>query len=227
MSIKGKYSESAPLYAAFLGVGAAAAIAVFAIVLSMNPGGTEAAQSGTVPVSSTTAAVQTDEPAGYSPDEELGEEMKDAAIELLSSNYEVLRLYYTSGLDHKDEPYGNAPEDGYFTVKDDKYSSLAQLEELVDSTFVAEQAKTTKENSLGYGPIYKERSGGELGIIENFTPMAYEISWDNPQFTIEPKSDEECIINVVLHNRTSGEEVALKGEMIKTADGWRLKTVLF
>ena len=226
MSIKGKYSESAPLYAAFLGVGAAAAIAVFAIVLNMNPGGSDAPQSGSVPVSTTTA-VQTNEPAGYSPEAELGEEMKDAAIELLSSNYEVLRLYYTSGMDHKDEPYGNAPEDGYFTVKDSKYSSLSQLEELVDSTFVKEQAETTKNNSLGYGPIYKERSGGELGIIENFTPMAYDISWDNPQFTIEPQSDEECIINVVLHHRASGEEVQLKGEMIKTEDGWRLKTILF
>lgn len=225
MAIKGKYSESAPLYAAFLGIGAVAAIAVFAVVLNMNLGGSDAPESG-ASVSTTTTAVQT-QPEGYSPEAELGEEMKDAAIELLSSNYEVLRLYFTSGMNHKDEPYGNAPEDGYYTVDDSTYYSLAQLEELVDTTFVAEQAQAIKANSLGYGPIYKERNSGELGIIENFTPMAYDVSWDNPQFTIEPQSDEECIINVVLHNRTSGDEVNLKGEMIKTEEGWRLKTILF
>ncbi len=225
MAIKGKYPESTPLYAAFLSVGAVAAIAVFAVVMSMNADKVPSASGNNTVTTTTTAAVE--EPSGYNPDEELSMEMKDAAIELLGSNYETLRLYFTTGLQHKDEPYGNAPEDGYYTVKDSEYSSLSQLEELVDSTFVPEQAKAIKENSLGYGPIYKERDGGELGIIENFTPMTYDVSWDNPQFTIDPVSDEECIINVTLHNRTSGDEVILKGEMKKTEDGWRLKTILY
>lgn len=224
MGIKGKYPESTPLYAAFLSVGAVAAIAAFVIVMNMN--------ADKLPVSSgsntatTTTTAQT-EPQGYVPDDSLSVEMKDAAIELLGSNYEVLKLYFISGLDHKDEPYGNAPEDGYYTVDDSEYTSLAQLEELVDSTFVADQAKAIKENSLSYGPIYKERDGGELGIIENFTPMPYEISWDNPQFKIDPVSDDECVIDVTLHNRADGAEVQLKGEMTKTEDGWRLKTILY
>ncbi len=223
MAIKGKYPESTPLYAAFLSAGAVAAIAVFAVVMSMNGGKTPSAQAN--PAATTTTAIT--EPAGYTPDKEVSEEMKDAAIQLLTSNYEVLKLYYTTGLDHKDEPYGNAPEDGYFTVNDSKYTSLAQLEELVDNTYVAEQAKVTKENSLSYGPVYKERDGGELGIIENFTPMPYDVSWDNPQFEIDPVSDDECVINVTLHNRTDGAEVTIKGEMVRTDNGWRLKTVLY
>ncbi len=226
MAIKGKYPESTPLYAAFLSVGAVAAIAVFAIVMSIN-GDKIPTVSGNTNITTTTTAVTTEKPSGYSPDEELSVEMKDAAIELLGLNYETLRLYFTTGLQHKDEPYGNAPEDGYYTVKDSEYSSLSQLEELVDKTFVPAQAQAIKENSLGYGPIYKERDGGELGIIENFTPMSYDVSWDNPQFTIEPVSDEECAINVTLHNRTSGDEVILKGEMTKTEEGWRLKTILY
>ncbi len=224
MAIKGKYPESTPLYAAFLSVGAVAAIAVFALVMNMNADKIPTASDNSA-VTTTTAA-QT-EPAGYTPDKELSEEMKDAAIELLSSNYEVLRLYFTTGLNHKDEPYGNAPEDGYYTVSDSEYTSLAQLEALVDSTFVPEQAQAIKENSLSYGPIYKERDGGELGIIENFTPMPYDVSWDNPQFTIDPVSDDECIINVTLHNRDDDSEVELKGEMTRTEDGWRLKTILY
>lgn len=224
MAIKGKYSESAPLYAAFLSVGAVAAIAVFAVVMNMNPVKAPASQGE--PSITTTAVVQT-EPEGYVPDKELSEEMKDAAIELLTSNYEVLKLYFITGMDHKDEPYGNAPEDGYYTVKNSKYNSLSQLEELVDSTFVKEQAQAIKENSLGYGPVYKERDGGELGIIENFTPMPYEISWDNPQFEIDPVSDDECVINVTLHSRSDDAEVKLKGEITNTEDGWRLKTILY
>ena len=199
MAIKGKYPESTPLYAAFLSVGAVAAIAVFAVVMSINGGKAPAVQGGST-TTTTTAAVQA-QPEGYVPDKELSEEMKDAAIELLTSNYEVLKLYFITGMDHKDEPYGNAPEDGYYTVDNSKYNSLSQLEELVDSTFVKEQAQAIKENSLGYGPIYKERDGGELGIIENFTPMPYEISWDNPKFEIDPVSDDERVIDVTLHNR--------------------------
>lgn len=225
MGIKGKYPESTPLYATFLSVGAIAAIAVFAIVMNMNADKLVTETFDGAGTTTTTTAQA--EPQGYIPDDSLSMEMKDSAIELLSSNYEVLKLYFISGLDHKDEPYGNAPEDGYYTVKDSEYTSLAQLEELVDSTFSAEQAQAIKENSLGYGPVYKERDGGELGVIENFTPMPYEISWDNPQFVIDPVSDDECIINVTLHNRSDGAEVLLRGEMIKTEDGWRLKTILY
>lgn len=221
MSIKGKYPESTPLYAAFLSIGAVAAIAVFAIVLSLNP----VPEAEDSPAQSTTTVES--EPEGYVADKLVADEMKDAAQLLVSNNYEVLSLYYIHGMDHKDEPYGNAPEDGYYTVDSDEYTSIEQLEELVDSTFLPEQAETTKTNSLGYGPIYKVRDSGELGIIENFTPMSYDTSWDNPQFSIEPVSDEDCVIKITLHNRTSGEEVGLTGEMTKTADGWRLKTILF
>ena len=225
MNIKGKYPETTPLYAAFLSVGAVAAIVVFIIVLNLNPSDAPAVRPSQT--TTTTAVSTTAEPQGYVPEAELGEEMKDAATELIFANYKVLSLYYTKGLDHKEEPYGNAPEDGYFTVKSDEYTSLSQLEELVDKTFVLEQAEATKTNSLSYGPIYKERAGGELGIIENFTPMSYNISWDNPDFKISPVSDTECVISIKLHDRDTGEEAVRTGEMVKTADGWRLKTILF
>ncbi len=223
MSIKGKYPESTPLYAALLSIGAVAAIAVFAVVLALNPVAEKPDNDEPMQTSvSTTAA-----PQGYEADAELAEEMKDEAQALVTKNYEILSLYYIHGTDHKDEPYGNAPEDGYYTVKDDTYSSIEQLEALVDSTFLTEQAETVKSNSLGYGPIYSVRSNGDLGIIANFTPMPYEKSWENPKFTIEPVSDTECIIHITLHGKDNGEEIPLNGEMTKTDEGWRLKTILF
>ncbi len=224
MSIKGKYPESTPLYAAFLSIGAVAAIAVFALVMNIAGADTEKKNDDKPDVSTTTTAA---EPDGYIADGGLAEEMKDAAHVLVANNYEVLSLYYIHGMNHKDEPYGNAPEDGYYTVDDSEYTSIEQLEALVDSTYLPEQAETVKTNPLSYGPIYMTRINGELGIIANFTPMEYDISWENPQFSIDPVSDEECIINITVHNRTSGEEVALRGEMTKSDDGWRLKTILF
>lgn len=223
MSIKGKYSESTPLYAALMSVGAVAAIAVFAVVMSLNPVSEKEENGGNTV---TTTPVITEE-QGYNADDELAEEMKDAAQALVSGNYEVLSLYYIYGLDHKDEPYGNAPEDNLYTVKSDEYSSLTQLEAIVDNTFVPQQAAAIKGNSLGYGPIYATRSSGELGITANFTPMPYEKSWENPRFTIDPVSDTECILHITITNREDGSDSELTGEMIKTEDGWRLKTILF
>lgn len=222
MSIKGRYPERTPLYAAFLSIGAVAAIAVFVLVLKLNAV-PEAPDSGSQSAQTTPSVSQSQ---GYTASEEIAEEMKDAAQELVMANYNILTLYYTQGMNHKDEPYGNQPEDGYYTVDSDEYSTLAQLEEYVDSAFVADVANDIKANSLGYGPIYKERSGGELGIIANFTPMPYDITWENPKFKIDPVSDEECIIDVTVHNRVSGEEVNLMEKMIKTEDGWRLKNII-
>lgn len=225
MSIKGKYSESTPLYIALLSAGAAAAVIVFLLVFSALGGG----EGSLIPVrpAETETAETTPAPDVYVPDDALSEEMKDEATRLIQQNYEVLKLYYTRGLPHLDEPYGNRPEDGYYTVDDSEYTAISQLESLVDSTYVTEQAATVKHNSLGYGAIYRERSSGALGIIENFTPMEYELSWDNPTFSIVPESDELCGISLTLHHRDSGEAASVSGEMVKTEDGWRLKAVLF
>ena len=38
-----------------------------------------------------------------------------AAHDLLDDSHEILRLFVTEGLHHNDEPYGNLPEDGYYT----------------------------------------------------------------------------------------------------------------
>lgn len=212
-----------PLYAALTAVGFVAAVVTFILVLN----NTEQTPSSAPAPSTSASQSQTADPSVYIPDEQTSEEMKDAAIELLSGNYEVLKLFYTRGLDHKDEPYGNAPEGGYYTVSDSEYTSFSQLEELVNSIFCEEQAKITLENSLGYGAIYAERYNGELGIIENFTPMEYDISWENPDFSIDPVSDEECALIITLRTRDGGEEVAKSGEMVKTEKGWRLKSIIF
>ena len=49
----------------------------------------------------------------------------------------------TEGLYHEDEPYGNLPEDGYYTVNSTDYNSLEQIEELVRSVYAEDAAEQT------------------------------------------------------------------------------------
>ncbi len=220
MKIKGKYSESAPLYAILLAAGLVVAVVVFFIVYNSLGGAKPSPEKPSEQTSQSTKAP--DAPAVAAT-----EEMLDAATELIKNNYQVLCLYYTKGMEHKDEPYGNAPEDGYYTAISSDFSSIEELEKLVDSTFAPEQAKIIKEDSLGYGPIYKTRDNGDLGIIQNFTPMPYTRSWDNPGFKINPLSETECSIDITIHEKESGEEVVLTATMTETEDGWRLGEIVF
>lgn len=231
MKIKGKYSESEKLHFIILGVAAVIAIGVFFAVLMITGGRIElpfGKPAETTAATTTTAATEATEPEGYSPDEEIKEEMRDAVIALIPDNYTVLSLYYIRGLNHKDEPYGNQPEDGYYTVDSDTYTSIEQLEEIVDRTFTEDFAKTVKSDPLGYGAIYKTRPNGTLGIIANFTPMPYDRSWKNPDYDIEPISDTECNIKIYIHEKDDAStDVTLNCSMIKTSKGWRLTSIVF
>ena len=144
MKIKGKYSESAVLYAIILSAAAVLSIIVFFVVYALSgssssdkPAEQTSSASGQ---SSVTEAPESDD--SYKVADEIATEMQDAAIDLIKDNYTVLRLYYTKGMNHKEEPYGNSPEDGYYSVESDKYSSLSQLEEIVDRTYTADFAET-------------------------------------------------------------------------------------
>lgn len=224
MKIKGKYPEYAKLYVIFPVIGLIAAIAVF--ILVYNASGSFVPQAEEKP-SQTQSTEDIKKPDGYQVSEELSEEMKDEATKLLSNNYTILKLYYTKGMEHKDEPYGNTPEDGYYTVDSNKYSSIQELEALVDETFTEEQANVVKTDPLGYGPIYKERDNGDLGIIANFTPMPYDRSWDNPTFSIKPVSEKECSIDVTIREKSDDSDVSLTAQMVKTEEGWKLTAIVF
>lgn len=225
MKLKGKYSESAVLYAIILAVAAVIAIVVFFVVLGMTGGKEKKPEAE--PETTSSAGETRPEDKGYEADTELANEMMDAVTDLILDNYTVLRLYYTKGLNHKDEPYGNTPEDGYYTVDDEKYESLDQIEEIVDRTYTKECAEEIKTDPLGYGAIYKTRDNGTLGIIEGYTPMPYDKSWENAKFEIDPVSDTECNISITVHEKADDKEVPLSAQMKKTKDGWRLTAVVF
>lgn len=231
MKLKGKYSESTILHVIILAAAAVISVAVFFVALNMTGG--KIPETNTKPAETTAVSgsetQKNEKPAeaGYKADKELVNEMFDAATKLIYDNYTVLKLYYTKGLPHKDEPYGNAPEDGYYTVDSDDYTSLEQIEEIVDRTYIKSFADEVKKNPLGYGAIYKTRDNGSLGIIENYTPMQYDRSWENPNLEIDPVSDTECNITVTIHERSDDSEVPVTAAMVKNGDGWRLSSILF
>ena len=159
----------------------------------------------------------------YQPSEELSEEMKDAATELIRQNYTALKLYYTKGLPHIDEPYGNLPEGGYYYVDTEKteYTQLSQLEDVLSTTFSdGEAVRIFAETNL-----YGERDG-QLAINAEFIPMEYNISWENVDFRVIPRSDTECDIEITLHD-SDGAEVTRTGSMSKLNGAWLLNSIIY
>lgn len=172
----------------------------------------------------------------YVPTEELASEMKQEATDLLKGNYEVLKLFYTKGMSYEKEPYGNTPEDGFYTCADDTYTTYAQLEAFVKSVYVENEAQRILTSSRADfqpkidGPVYGD-DNGVLGISENFIDengfiaIDYDYSWSNPTFTIDPKSDNECALVIVIKD-SRGNDVSCNGLMLKVNGEWRLNELI-
>lgn len=77
----------------------------------------------------------------FKPTQEFADECGNVARELVAYNYKVIRLFISEGLPHLDEPYGNPPEDGLYTVKTDRYSSLEEIETFVKSVYTEKEAQ--------------------------------------------------------------------------------------
>lgn len=155
-------------------------------------------------------------------------EITKAATSLIQRNYVVLRLYYLTGLQSKPEPYGNKSEDGYLTVTDDTYKTLYDVQKIVDETYVPETAEQIKTNPAGKGAVYAERSGGDLGINEDFRPAdasAYDKVWDSPTFTLTPRTEDECDLHVKLKDK-SGADVTVSVKMLREGGQWLLSEMI-
>lgn len=172
----------------------------------------------------------------YVPTEEVANEMKLAAPELLKGNYEVLKLFYTKGISYEKEPYGNLPEDGFYTCADETYKTYADMEAFVKSVYVENEAQRILTSSRAAfqpkidGPVYGD-DNGVLGISQNFIDengfiaIDYDYSWSNPTFTIDPKSDNECALVIVIKDK-DGHEVTCNGLMLKVNGEWRLNELI-
>lgn len=163
----------------------------------------------------------------FNPTAEFVEECTYAAHDLIQDSYRIIRLYVLEGLAHYDEPYGNLPEDGLYTVNSSEYTSLAQIEELVNSVYTKSEAQRILTNIDGNGmAVYQnrevlvevEREPAEgtaeaetaesgvryttenvLGIDADFVPDTdYSKDWSSCVIAVLPKSENECELTVYL-----------------------------
>lgn len=192
----------------------------------------------------------------YIPSDEVNEEMNMNAVTLIKNNCEIFRIYLQYGLPHQSEPYNNVPEDGYYTVKSDSYKTMADIEKLVNSTFVEKEAKRILTNINGDNiAVYAEETdedgnkgiGLDMNMVDEngrFKALDYGYTWSNAKFTLHPKSNTECDIIVELNpaeaassvdagtsNTTSGEGTSgtkkVTANMLKVNGEWRLQKLAY
>lgn len=191
------------------------------------------------------------------PSDILVEECRLAAHDLVGESYTIIRLFITEGLPHYDEPYGNEPEDGIYTVNSTDYTSLEQIEELVNSTYTQSEAQRILTNIDGNGmavyknrevsvdAVYTDEASGEatgeerpayviktvLGIDAGFVPDAdYDKDWSTCSIQVTPVSDDHC--DLVIYLGGADPESADPGSVLNTAmtktDGeWRLTEFVY
>lgn len=171
------------------------------------------------------------------------DECGEAANQLVKDNYTILKLFVTEGLSFK-TVYGNPAEDGYHSVDDEVYKHYSQIEDLVKSVYVEEEAERILtrfpikvENGTKNVQVYiehKDPSDGEmcLGINEEFNPDTdYSRDWSRCMINVHPENDTECTLKVILDGYSEEEasahlESVITAQMIKTDGVWRLDSML-
>ena len=214
-----------------IAVAAAALIAAVILLITMNKNPEPAPESMITPNN------------GFVVTAELYGECESAAKELVSANYEVIRLFVTEGLPLK-KVYGKDPEpiDGAYEVASSKYTEYSQIEELVKGIYTDEAAdeilKRTRVSQndavVAIQPYSDHNINGAvfLGLNTQFAvDENYKTDWSNCFIMAEPQSEDRCMVTIYVNgisaeDAESHPESVLKVYMNKTADGWRLAQFL-
>lgn len=211
-----------------------AAIAAVVVLIVMNNNKPAADPNGGA--STNQSSVNSDASVQFHPTQELIDECNNNAHDLVQSNYEIVRMFLIEPLPHEDEPYGNKPEDGYYTASSSKYPNYSDMEKLVNSTFTADEAKRVLTNLDGSGlTVYNAREGygGALGVIADFKPAAGVTVPESSRIVFVPVSETECKLSVYpgadSNTDLSGvsADSILETTMVKEADGWKLTKLVY
>ncbi len=236
-------NSSVPLISTIIVAAAAVALAIVAVVtLNKQP---EQQNSSSESSSS----------SEFRPTQELVEECTYAAHDLVKESYRILRLFVTEGLAHYEEPYGNPPEDGIYTVDSTEFSSLSQIEELVNSIYAEDEAEriltdidgnglavyqnreilvdVTAESGTGDHPLYATET--VLGISADFKPdTEYDKDWTSCRIAVMPITADKCELTIYLDGLDENTSVTsdnrdsiLDTTMVNTENGWRLAEFVY
>ena len=190
---------------------AAAAVTFLVITLSEN-------RQEEPPVITTT------EDPGFVPDTDLMSEMEQAAYDLLPENYKVYQ-YLTQGMSVQEEPYGNKPEDGFYTCVNDSFPTFESFCEYVRSIYTAETAEKLLTDPFGKGAVYGD-DNGVLGLSADFEASEEPgLSWANVSFVCVPVSETACDITITLKD-ADGKDVTKKVTMHLVDGSWKLSDMI-
>lgn len=236
-----KKQSAAPLIATIVVAALAlAAVVVLIIILNGKPAESNPSSSDEI----------------FLPTAEFEQECSYEAHDLVKDSYEIIRLFVTQGLPHLDEPYGNAPEDGIYTVNTEKsrgYETYEGIENKVKSIYTDEAAEKILHDIDGKGfEVYKKRtilvdnlSPDEnaprykettvLGINADFVAdTTREKLWESCALAVLPTSENECNITIYLGGTGDSSDISevsedkiLRTKMVKTDVGWRLTEFVY
>lgn len=232
MSENNNNKSIAPLIATVIVLLAAIAAVVVLIVMSNNK---PVAESDSV-TSTDQSTVPSNASVLFHPTQELIDECNNNAHDLVASSYEIVRIFLIEPLPHEDEPYGNKPEDGYYTVSPSKYANYADIEELVKSTFTADEAARILTNLDGNGlTVYNERKGynGVMGVIADFKPAEGVSIPESSRIVYTPVSETECKLSIYPGADGDADLASVSADkiletiMVKEADGWKLTKLVY
>ena len=167
--------------------------------------------------------VITEDP-GFVPDPDLVREIEQAAYDLLPENYRVYQ-YLTLGMSVKEEPYGNLPEDGFYTCVNEEFPTFESFCDYVRSIYTAETAEKLLTDPFGKGAVYGD-DNGELGLSVDFEAAAEPgLSWADVSFVCVPVSETVCDITVTLKD-ADGKDVNREVRMQLDNGNWRLAELI-
>lgn len=238
---KKKQTETAPLIATII-VAVLAMAAVIVLLITINSADKNKQTEDNTPAVTT-----------HQFSEEFVENCQFAAQDLVRDSYKVIRLFISEGLPHYDEPYGNEPDDGLYTVNSTDYSSLEDIENLVRSVYKNSEAErimnlgvyknrkvlvdivyedTTAEAAATAEdrPLYEEKE--VLGISAAFTPdaSANEGWTEYCSIAVMPKSETECELTISVGGSEDGSVAPVKTletAMVKIEGEWKLASFVY
>lgn len=168
-------------------------------------------------------AAQTTVDTSYYPSSELLQSAELAAPDLLTNNYKAYQ-YFTQGMSYEQEPYGNKPEDGFYTCVNDVFETFGQFSDFINSIYIKETAAKLLSDPFGNGPVYAD-DNGKLGISSDFIDNGRiednGVSWENGTYTFTLTSDTECDVEITLKDK-DGKDVKKKTKMINENGIWKL-----
>ncbi|MGN0661463.1 MAG: hypothetical protein ACI4JX_07045 [Oscillospiraceae bacterium] len=175
------------------------------------------------------SGVFTRDESRYDADITVQQEVMENAQTLINNNYEIIMMFYEYGLSHEaPDVYGAEHQGNAYPVTDSEFTSLASIEELVNSTLVKDEADKILQNAQGMGAIYTEQDGKLVMNIDRFVPLDYDRNWDSTQITCDYISDDSARVVVALSTKEHGVPITVSGSMVRTEDGsWKLKKLIY